>query len=74
MQEIKSLKNEMNKLKRSTEFTQNKLEERVHNVKENMFKENLAMPSNCSFESQSFNPFSINEYLQDNNQDTDVNF
>ena len=38
MQEIKSLKNKISELKRSAEFTQDNLEERVHNVKENMFK------------------------------------
>ena len=34
MQEIKSLKNDQNKLKKSTEFTQNDLEERVNNIEE----------------------------------------
>ena len=34
MQEIKSLKNDLNKLKKSTEFTQNDLEERVNNIEE----------------------------------------
>ena len=34
MQEIKSLTNELNELKRSMEFTQNDLEERVKNVEE----------------------------------------
>ena len=38
MQEIKSLKNEVNELKKSREFTQNDLEERVNNVEENMCK------------------------------------
>ena len=38
MQEIKSLKNEVNELKKSTEFAQNDLEERVNNVEENMCK------------------------------------
>ena len=38
MQEIKSLKNEVNELKKSTKFTQNDLEERVNNVEENMCK------------------------------------
>ena len=32
------------------------------------------MPPNSSFESQSFNPFSINEDFKDNDQDPDVNF
>ena len=32
MQKIKSLKNEVNELKKSIEFTQNDLEERVNNV------------------------------------------
>ena len=32
------------------------------------------MPPNSSFESQSFNPFSINEDFKDNDQDHDVNF
>ena len=32
------------------------------------------MPPNGGFESQSFNPFSINENLKDNDQDPDVNF
>ena len=32
------------------------------------------MPPNGSFESQSFNSFSINEHLKDNDQDPDVNF
>ena len=32
------------------------------------------MPPNGSFESQSFNPFSINEALKDNDQDPRVNF
>ena len=32
------------------------------------------MPPNGSFESQSFNPFSVNEDLKDNDQDPDVNF
>ena len=32
------------------------------------------MPPNGSFESQSFNPFSVNEDLKDNNQGPDVNF
>ena len=36
MQEIKSLKNKGNQLKKSMEFTQNDLEERVNNVEENM--------------------------------------
>ena len=31
------------------------------------------MPQNSSFESQSFNPFSVNEDLKDNDQDPDVN-
>ena len=34
MQEIKSLKNEVNELKKSMEFTQTDLEERVNNVEE----------------------------------------
>ena len=34
MQEIKSLKNDLNKLKKSMEFTQNDLEERVNNIEE----------------------------------------
>ena len=38
MQGIKSLKNEVNELKKSMEFTQNDLEERVNNVEENMSK------------------------------------
>ena len=33
MQEMKSLKNEVNDLKKRMEFTQNDLEERVNNVK-----------------------------------------
>ena len=32
------------------------------------------MPPNGGFESQSFNPFSVNEDLKDNDQDHDVNF
>ena len=32
------------------------------------------MPQNSSFESQSFNPFSVNEDLKDNDQDPDVYF
>ena len=32
------------------------------------------MPPNSSFESQSFNPFSINEDFKGNDQDADVNF
>ena len=32
------------------------------------------MPPNSSFESQSFNPFSINEDFKDNDEDPDVNF
>ena len=32
------------------------------------------MPPNGSFESLSFNPFSINKDLKYNNQDPDVNF
>ena len=32
------------------------------------------MPPNGSFESQSFNPFSVNEDLKDNNQEPNVNF
>ena len=32
------------------------------------------MPPNSSFDSQSFNPFSINEDFKDNDQDADVNF
>ena len=32
------------------------------------------MPTNSSFESQSFNPFSVNEDFKDNDQDPDVNF
>ena len=32
------------------------------------------MPRNSSFESQSFNSFSINEDFEDNNQDPDINF
>ena len=32
------------------------------------------MPPNSSFESQSFNPFSINKDFKDNDQDADVNF
>ena len=31
------------------------------------------MPPNGSFESHSFNPFSVNEDLKDNDQDPDVN-
>ena len=38
VQEIKSLKNEVSELKKSTEFTQSDLEERVNNVEENMCK------------------------------------
>ena len=38
MQEIKSLKNEVSELKKSSEFTQSDLEERVNNVEENMCK------------------------------------
>ena len=38
MQEIKSLKNEVNELKKSTEFVQSDLEERVNNVEEHMCK------------------------------------
>ena len=38
MQEIKSLKNEVNELKKCMEFTQNDLEERVNNVEENISK------------------------------------
>ena len=38
MQEIKSLKNEVNELKKSMEFTQNDLEEIGNNVEENMCK------------------------------------
>ena len=32
------------------------------------------MPPDGSFEFQSFNPFSVNEDLKDNDQDPDVNF
>ena len=32
------------------------------------------MPTNSSFESLSFNPFSVNEDFKDNDQDPDVNF
>ena len=32
------------------------------------------MPPNSSFESQSFNPFSVNEDLKENDQDPNVNF
>ena len=35
---------------------------------------NSSNASNGSFDSQSFNPFSINEYLKDTDQDPDVNF
>ena len=38
MQEIKSLKNEVNELRKSMEITQNDLEGRVDNVEENMCK------------------------------------
>ena len=38
MRETKSLKNEVNKLKKSMEFTQNDQEETVNNVVENMYK------------------------------------
>ena len=38
MQGIKSLKNEVNELKKSMEFTQNDLEERVNNIEKNMCK------------------------------------
>ena len=38
MQEIKGLKNEVNESKKSMEFTQNDLKERVNNVEENMCK------------------------------------
>ena len=38
MQEIKSLKNEVNELKESMEMAQNDLEERVNNVEGNMCK------------------------------------
>ena len=38
MQETKRLKNEVNKLKKSMEFTQNDQEERVNNLEENMCK------------------------------------
>ena len=38
MQVVKSLKNEVNEFKKSMEFTQNDLEERVNNVEENMCK------------------------------------
>ena len=38
MQKIKSLKHEVNELKKSMEFTQNDLEVRVNNVEENMRK------------------------------------
>ena len=32
------------------------------------------MPSNCSFESQSLNPFSVNEDFQDDDQDPNFIF
>ena len=32
------------------------------------------MPPNVNFETQSFNPFSVNKDLKDNDQDPDVNF
>ena len=32
------------------------------------------MPPNCSFVSKSFNPFLVNESLQDNDQDPNTNF
>ena len=38
MQEIKSLKNEVNEFKKSMEFTQNDLEERGNNIEESMCK------------------------------------
>ena len=38
MQKIKNLKNGVNELKKSMEFTQNDLEERRNNVEENMCK------------------------------------
>ena len=38
MQEIMCLKNEVNELRKSMEFTQNNLVERVNNVEENMCK------------------------------------
>ena len=38
MQETKSSKNEVNELKKSLEFTQNDLEERVNNLEGNMCK------------------------------------
>ena len=38
MQKIKSLKNEVNELKKSMQFTQNNLEERVNNVEEKLSK------------------------------------
>ena len=38
MQGIKSLKNEVNELKKSMKFTENDLEEKVNNVEENMCK------------------------------------
>ena len=34
----------------------------------------LAIPPNGSFECQSFDPFSVNGHLKDNDQDHDVNF
>ena len=36
MQKIKCLKNKVHELKKSMEFTQNDLEERVNNVEKNM--------------------------------------
>ena len=38
MQEIKSLKNEVNKLEKKMEFTKNDLEEKVNNVEDNICK------------------------------------
>ena len=62
MQEIKSLKNEVNDLKKSMEFTHHDLEERVNNVEENMCKVKEDLKETCEYQ---IDPDYVNDRLTD---------
>ena len=62
MQEIKSLKNEVNELKKSTEFVQDDLEERVNNVEEHMCKVKQDLKEIYEYQ---IDPDNVNDSLTD---------
>ena len=62
MQEIKSSKNEVNELKKSLEFTQNDLEERVNNLEGNMCKVKEDLKEIYEYQ---INPDYVNDSLAD---------